>query len=109
MDELVLVGAQRWLQTISRVHLSQGGGKAIQAIKSRSSIRILAPKVVAEACLSALNETIQKKRTKAFKIDKIRSSHLDTSMLEELGRITNSVVKFNKKRQEVSDENPTAR
>lgn len=99
------MGSQRFLQTISRVHLSQGGGKSIQVIKSRKSIRIVAPKVVAEACLKAMDETLQKMKTKTFQMDKVPTKHLNAEILVELGKITNSIVELNEARKEVSDGN----
>lgn len=101
----VAVGTQRWLQLISRVYLSQGGGKSIEVVKSRKSIRIVAPKVVAEACLKAMDEKLQNKITRSFKLDEMPLKQLNTGLLEELGKVTNSVVALNKARNEVSHLN----
>lgn len=98
------VGAQRWLQTILRIHLSPGGGKSIQVVKSRNAIRIIAPKVVAEACLKAINDTLQKMKTKTFRRDSIPMERLSADMLEEVGSLTNSVVRFNGARKQVSGQ-----
>lgn len=51
-----------------------------------------------------MNEWVRKKKTRAFKADSVPISHLDADTLEEMGRITNSVVRLNKVRKEVSDE-----
>lgn len=101
---MIIVGNQRFLQQISRIHLGQGGGKAIQVIKSRKTLQIVAPKVVAESCLKALDETLQKIRTKTVTMDKLPVKTLSAEMLEELGRITNSLVEMNDVRQEVSTD-----
>lgn len=98
---MITVGNQRFLQLISRVQLGQGGGRSIQVIKPRRAIQILAPKAVAESCLKALDATLQKTRTKSFTLEKLDVKNLSSEMLEELGRITNSLVKLNEARQEV--------
>lgn len=101
---MITVGKQRFLQLISRVQLGQGGGRSIQVIKPRRAIQILAPKAVAESCLKALDETLQKIRTKSFTLDKLPVKKLSSEMLEELGRITNSLVTMNEARQEVRNK-----
>lgn len=98
------MGSHRWIQLISRIHLTPGGGKSIQLVKSRQAIRIVAPKVVAEACLNALNDTFQKIKSKAITKDMVHMQYIRAWMLEELGRITNSVVEMDEIRKEVSDE-----
>lgn len=105
---LTLVGNQRFLQQISRVQLGQGGGRSIQVIKPRRAIQILAPKAVAESCLQVLDETFDKIRTKSFTLEKLPVKSLSAEMLEELGRITNSLVKMNEARQEVRMMKTTA-
>lgn len=89
---------------ISRVHLAPGGGKSIQLVKSRQAIRIIAPKVVAEACMKALNDTFQKIKWKILKLDQLPMKFIKASMLEELGKITNSIVEVDEMHQAVSDE-----
>lgn len=53
--------------------------------------------------MHALGETLQKIKTKTLKLDQIRMQRLDAGILEELGRITNSVVQFSPDREEVSE------
>lgn len=101
MKPIVTVGNQRWLRSILRIHLSPGGGKSIQVVKSRNAIRIVAPKVVAESCLKALDETLQKTKTRTIRMVQVPMKHLTANMLEELGRLTNSVVKSHAAQKEV--------
>lgn len=95
------MGTQRWLQNISRIYLSQGKGKAIEVVKSRNLVRIMAPMVVAESCLDAIGKTLEKIRTKTFNLDKISIQGLDAKVAEQLGKITNSVIEINHLRKEV--------
>lgn len=93
---------QRWLQLISRLHLSDDRSTSIQVIKSRKAIRIVAPKVIAESCLKVMDETLQKIKTKSFKIDKLGVQQLSSSMIEDVSKVTNAIVELNKARKEVS-------
>ncbi|KAJ4386675.1 hypothetical protein N0V93_009573 [Gnomoniopsis smithogilvyi] len=98
---LLTLGSQRFLQQVSRVHLGQGGGRSIQVIKSRKAIQIFAPKTVAESCLKMMDEKLQQIRTKSIKMDKLPVKNMSDEMLEELGRITSSLVEINQARQEI--------
>ncbi|KAI3398590.1 hypothetical protein diail_8938 [Diaporthe ilicicola] len=90
--KLLTLGTQRWFQTIARVILKEG--QQIEVERSNNLIRISAPKSVAETCMHALDETLQKIKTKSFKVDQVPMQRLDAGILKELGRITNSVVEF---------------
>lgn len=99
---MIPVGQQRFLQHISRVHLGQGGGKSIQVIKSRKALQIVAPKAVAESCLKAMDEILQNIRTQSVSMDRLPLKNVRTDMLEDLSRITNSLVEISEARQEVN-------
>ncbi|KAJ4410586.1 hypothetical protein N0V82_009208 [Gnomoniopsis sp. IMI 355080] len=88
---LLTLGNQRFLHLVSRL-LGQGGGRSIQVIKSRRALQIIAPKAVAEFCLRALDEKLEKVRTKNIAIDQLPVKNMSDEMLEELGRITNSLI-----------------
>lgn len=49
-----------------------------------------------------LDEMLQKIKTKALRLDQIPTQPLGSGILEELGRITNSVVQFSPDREAVS-------
>lgn len=51
--------------------------------------------------MHAIGETLQKIKTKTLKLDQVPMQRLDTGILEELGRITNSVVQFGPDREAV--------
>ncbi|ROW10286.1 hypothetical protein VMCG_01662 [Cytospora schulzeri] len=97
--KLLTLGNQRWLHKISRIFLKEG--KQMEIIRSQNLIRIVAPKVVAETCVNALNETLEKIKTKSFSLDQVPMQHLDDGILAELGKITNSVVEFGSSNDEI--------
>ncbi|KAF3768815.1 hypothetical protein M406DRAFT_71789 [Cryphonectria parasitica EP155] len=99
--KLLTLGAQRWLQNICRVHLGDGPGRSIQVVRSKKMIRIVAPKGVAEVCLSAINETLQKMKTKRFKLESNIMEKVSTSMIEDLSKATNTAVELNKDQKEL--------
>ena len=97
----VPVGTQRWLERISRLFLKEG--QQIQVRRSSNLVRITAPKPVAETCVHELGETLQKIKTETLKLDQVPKQRLDAGILEELGRITNSVVQFGPGREAVRE------
>ncbi|PSR80872.1 mitochondrial inner-membrane-bound regulator-domain-containing protein [Coniella lustricola] len=99
---LLTAGTQRWFQSISRVLLRDGAGKSMQLIKSRKVIRIEAPKVVAEACIEAIDDKLQNIRSKTFKMNELPIDQVSPGMVEDLSRITNSVVQYHNKKKTVT-------
>lgn len=53
--------------------------------------------------MHAIGETLQKTKTKTLKLDQVPMQRLDAGILEELGRITNSVVQFGPDREAVGE------
>lgn len=96
------VGTQRFLRITSERFLKEAG-QQIEVRRSRNLVRITAPKPVAETCVHALGETLQKIKTKTLKLDQAPMQRLDAGILEELGRITNSVVEFGPDREAVGE------
>ncbi|KAI7784654.1 hypothetical protein LA080_009591 [Diaporthe eres] len=90
--KLLTLGTQRSLQRISRLFLKEG--QQIEVRRSSNLVRIIAPKPVAETCVHAISETLQKIKTETLKLDQVPMQRLDAGILEELGGITNSVVQF---------------
>lgn len=74
----------------------------MQIVKSQKVIRIIASKAISEACLERLDETLQKITTRSFKTAELPIEELSNTILEEVGRITNSIVELNRAKQEVS-------
>lgn len=97
----VPVGSQKWLQRISRLFLKDG--QQIEVRRSSNLVRITAPKPVAETCVHEIGETLQKITTETLKLDQVPMQRLDAGILEELGRITNSVVHFGPDRETVGE------
>lgn len=50
-----------------------------------------------------LGKTLQKTKTKTLKLDQVPMQRLDAGILEELGRITNSVVQIGPDRETVGE------
>lgn len=98
------MGSQRWLQGISRTYLTAGAGNSIQIIKSQKTIRIIAPKPTSETCLEALDEKLQKITKRSLKTAGLPIEQLSDTILEEVGKITNSVVELKRTKQEASQE-----
>lgn len=88
------------MRRISRTFLKDG--QQIEVRRSSNLVRITAPKPVAETCVHELDETLQKIKTKTLRLDQIPTQRLGSGILEELGRITNSVVQFSPDREAVS-------
>lgn len=96
----ILVGSQLWLRDISRRLLEEG--QQIEVRRSSNLVRIIAPKTVAETCVNRLDNALQKIKTRTLELDRVPVQNLDAATLEELGRITNSVVQFGPEREAVS-------
>lgn len=94
------VGSQSWLRDISRRFLEEG--QQIEVRRSSNLVRISAPKTVAETCVNRLDNALQKIKTRTLELDQVPVHNLDAATLEELGRITNSVVQFGPGRKAVS-------
>ncbi|CAN8100610.1 unnamed protein product [Discula destructiva] len=99
--KLLTLANQRFLARFSRVHLSQGGGKAIEVVKSRKALRIVAPKTTAESCLKAMHETVQKIKTKSVSLINFPASRLTADVLEDLSQLTNTIVELDETRHEL--------
>lgn len=94
------VGSQSWLRDISRRFLEEG--QQIEVRRSSNLVRISAPKTVAETCVNRLDHALQKIKTRTLEVDQVPMHNIDAATLEELGRITNSVVQFGPGRKTVS-------
>lgn len=97
----VTVGAQTWLQRLSRLFLKEG--QQIEVRRSTNLVRITAPKPVAETCVHELGKTLQMIKTKTLNLAQVPMQRLDVGTLEELGRITNSVVQFSPDKEAVGE------
>jgi hypothetical protein len=57
-------------------------------------LSIVAPKPVAETILDRVNDVLSKARTSDFPVDLVSSEPLQPGVLEEVGRITNTVARL---------------
>lgn len=55
----------------------------------------MAPKHAAESILDRINRVLTNARTTEFAADLVSSKPLDPSVLEELGRTTNALIRLN--------------
>ena len=64
----------------------------LEIIPSESTIRIVAPKTVAETVLAEINGTLENVQSKTIDTRPISSSPLDPALLAEVARLTNSLI-----------------
>lgn len=70
-------------------------------MKSRNILRIEASRAIAISCLDAIDSTLSKTHSKTFSMDVATFANLDVGVVEELGELTTSVLRLDKKRHEV--------
>lgn len=66
--------------------------RLIEVIPSESTIRVVAPKTIAETVLAEINSTLENVRSKSIDTRPISSSPIDPALLAEVGRLTNSLI-----------------
>ncbi|KAK1825773.1 mitochondrial inner-membrane-bound regulator-domain-containing protein [Podospora conica] len=88
---LLLLGSKRWLRDITRNYLETGC--QIEIIVSTNTVSIRAPRTRSEVILQAINNVLSKSKTRALDADLISPDPIDPGLLEDVGRITNSVVR----------------
>ena len=87
---LLMLGTQRWLQIVARVFLESGG--RIELFRQRGLLRITASRAQAGAILADINARLRDVRTASFRAADAVSGEVGPAALQELGRVTNSVV-----------------
>ena len=85
------VGSQKWLREITRNYLETGS--QIEIIASSNTVSIRAPRTRAETILYAINKVLAKAKTTALDANLITPELIDPGLLEDVGRITNSIVR----------------
>lgn len=58
------------------------------------TVSILAPHKLAEVILDEINEKLKMARTASFDASLVSAGALDSAVLEEVGRVTNTVVRL---------------
>ena len=87
---LLVLGTQRWLQIMARVFLESGG--RIELFRQQKLLRITASRAQANAILADIDGRLRDVRTASFKAADFAPGHVSPAALEELGRVTHSVV-----------------
>ncbi|KAK0749616.1 mitochondrial inner-membrane-bound regulator-domain-containing protein [Schizothecium vesticola] len=88
---LLLLGSKKWLRDITRNYLETGC--QIEIIVASSTVSIRAPRTRSEVILQAINNVLSKSKTGVLDADLISPEPIDPGLLEDVGRITNSIVR----------------
>jgi hypothetical protein len=86
------VGTRKYLRDIARRSL--GSGNQIEAVIPRKTISILAQKAAAESILMEINKTLSCSKTIQIDTDLFSSKSMDPELLEEVGRLANTLVRL---------------
>jgi hypothetical protein len=86
------VGNRRWLEGTPRGILKSV--KQVRLIHESRFVSIMAPKHAAESILYRIHRVLSNVRTSDFAVDLVSSKPLEPSVLEELGRTTNAVIRL---------------
>ncbi|KAL2259903.1 hypothetical protein VTK26DRAFT_6258 [Humicola hyalothermophila] len=89
---LLTIGSMRWLQGAPRAILQQV--KEVRLVRESRLVSILAPKYAADMIYERMNRFLSSARTAEFPVDLVSPSPLEPSVLEEVGRATNTVTRF---------------
>jgi hypothetical protein len=99
---LLLRGTRRFLNLLNELYLESG--ESIAAIRSKHTIRIVAKRTTSETVIEELDATLRKINTSTFPVSYVTPdpTKIDAALLEEVGRITNTHVRFSKTGKRVS-------
>ncbi|RKU45400.1 hypothetical protein DL546_004959 [Coniochaeta pulveracea] len=88
--ELLLLGNRRWLDSISRSLLE--ANTQIELIRAQRIVRVVAPKATAEYIINEICAILDKAAIRKLDATNISLARLEDSVLEEVGRMTHTVV-----------------
>jgi hypothetical protein len=77
--------------------------KQVKLIRETRSVSIVAPRPAAESILDRINEVLSRTRTSDFPADLISPNPLDPNVLEEVGRMTNTLTRLDPSGKKVYD------
>ncbi|KAM7205618.1 Mitochondrial inner-membrane-bound regulator domain containing protein [Rhypophila sp. PSN 637] len=89
---ILLLGHKIWLSTIARN--SSDPGTQLVVSPSIDTISILGKQKTTEAILSEINKALEQARTASFDAHLLSPDALEPAILEEVGRITNTIVRL---------------
>lgn len=94
------MGTGKWLREITRNLLDSG--KQIDLFVPNKTISIIAPHAVAETILDEVNKVLEKTKTVSFTTKLICPEPLDPTVIDDVGHITNTVVRLDATGENVS-------
>ncbi|KAH8886870.1 hypothetical protein GQ53DRAFT_340792 [Thozetella sp. PMI_491] len=97
---LLVAGNKRWLNQIARYF--KDFPRQIELFPSKNVLRIVATKVIAEAMLEEINEILALKKTVTHKQSLISAEPIATAILDQVGKLTNTVVKLEPGEKEIT-------
>ncbi|KAI0162159.1 mitochondrial inner-membrane-bound regulator-domain-containing protein [Xylariaceae sp. FL1272] len=93
---LLMRGTQRFMHSIGKELLDSG--EKIEALRSKNTLRFVTAQGKVKQLLETLDRILESMTTSVFRVPIAKSVYFDDATLEEVGRITNSQVKFTKNR-----------
>ncbi|KAI0130106.1 mitochondrial inner-membrane-bound regulator-domain-containing protein [Xylariales sp. AK1849] len=87
---LLMRGTRRFLKLLNDMYMEPG--ETIEAIRSKTLIRIVATRPKSQTIINELDATLERISTKTFPVSNVTSdpSKITEALLEEVGRITNT-------------------
>lgn len=82
----------RWLEGTTRAVMQNV--KEVRLIRESGVVSILATKYAAERILERMDRFLSSARTTEFPIDSVSPTPLEASVLEEVGRATNTITRL---------------
>lgn len=79
-----------------------GPGERIESIRNANTIRFIVHKPKADIIIAQLNKTLKTIESKALPLSLFTATPLEEGVIEELGRITNTHIRYNETGRRVS-------
>ncbi|KAK4102697.1 hypothetical protein N658DRAFT_446092 [Parathielavia hyrcaniae] len=89
---LLTLGTRRWLEGTPKAIL--GRVKQVKLIRESRLLSIVGPKRPAESILDRVHDVLSQARTSDFPVDLVSPDPLEPNILEEVGRITNTLTRL---------------
>ncbi|KAH6855222.1 mitochondrial inner-membrane-bound regulator-domain-containing protein [Chaetomium sp. MPI-CAGE-AT-0009] len=96
---LLTFGSRRWLEGTPRAILAQV--KEVKLIRESRLVSVVAPRHAAVSILDRVHGVLSNARTSDFGIDLVSPEALDSGVLEEVGRLTNTVTRLDESGKKV--------
>ncbi|KAL2180784.1 mitochondrial inner-membrane-bound regulator-domain-containing protein [Thermothelomyces heterothallicus CBS 202.75] len=89
---LLTLGNRRWLEGTQRAILAHV--REVRLIRESRLVSVVAPKHAADAIVDRIHGVLSKARTSEFETDLVSPEPLEPRILEEVGRVTNTVTRL---------------